>query len=281
MPLDTAWVALCIQPRIGGKTLRALLRHFGSAEAVLAAEGAALREVPGVGQTIAQGIQAIDRAQVQAQLVQWEAQGVRLLPWDATGYPAALHDLDDEPPLLFLRGAHVPADWARMVAIVGTRRADGDMRGLAQRLGAELAQRGWWVVSGMALGIDEAAHWGALSAAEGRTVAVLGSGVLNVYPHNPSLEARIVQQGLLLGENAPDATVNAARLVARNRLISALAQHIIVVQTDVDGGAMYAARAAQRLGRKLYALGVPTSGNLQLLKEGAGYIAPDLRELPL
>jgi DNA processing protein len=103
-----------------------------------------------------------------------------------------------------------------------------------------------------------------------------------VYPQqNQALAKRIMQRGALIGENHPDATPNAPRLVSRNRIISGLCQHVIVVETEIDGGAMYAARTAIAQGRKLHVVGLPASGNLQLLKEKARYIAPDLQILTL
>ena len=275
MPLDRAWVALSLMRHVGSKTLHALTQHFGSTEAVLQASAEELQAVRGVGKKIAESITAIDRAQVERKIQAWQASGVMMLPTDAAHYPQPLHTLEDAPATLFIRGDHFPHPWRPAAAIIGTRNPSQEARKTAFDLGASLAAQGWIIVSGLALGVDEAAHKGALST-NGLTVAVLGGGVLNVYPRqNYELARKIMESGALLGENAPDADASPPRLVSRNRIISGLCQHVIVVETSINGGAMYAAKAAITQGRTLHAVGYPASGNLQLLKEGARYIPPD------
>jgi len=279
--LDTAWVALSLLRHVGSKTLRALVAEFGSAEAVLKATERELLAVRGVGAKIASAIQQIDLSHVEAQIAQWQAQGVQLLPRDHPLYPPPLLHIDDEPPTLFVRGQW-PLPWEKSAAIVGTRRPTPDAQQTALQLGQRLAAAGWLVVSGMALGIDAAAHQGVLQAAQGHTVAVWGSGVLHLYPpQHAALAAQIAARGAILSENAPDADATAPRLVSRNRLISGLCQQVIVVETDATGGAMYAAKAARAQGKTLYAVGYPASGNLQLLRDGAHYLAPDLGDFSL
>jgi DNA processing protein len=135
------------------------------------------------------------------------------------------------------------------------------------------------IVSGLALGIDTQAHIGALGA-RGRTLAVLGSGVLRVYPeHNLNLAEAILKQGALLSEIAPNAPPSPATLVARNRIISGLCDRLIVVETTVDGGAMYAARRAVEQGREVYTLDLGASGNRALIAEGARPLSLDLAEV--
>lgn len=278
--MDVHWIALSLLPNVGGKTLQALIAHFGSTEAVLQADKQALVQVRGVGPKIAEAICAIDLAAVEEQIQQWSQQAVSLSLAAHPDYPAALKTVDDAPPTLFVRGIVQPQ--ARAIAIVGTRSPGSEAQNIAFRLGKTLAEQGWIIVSGLALGIDSAAHQGALETTNGQTIAVLGSGVLNIYPEqNQALAEQIVQRGALLGENHPAATATAPRLVARNRIITGLCQHLIVVETEADGGAMYAARFALAQGRTLHAVGLPAGGNLQLLKERANYIAPDLQNLRL
>ncbi len=134
------------------------------------------------------------------------------------------------------------------------------------------------MISGLALGIDGAAHLGALAYPPGITSAVLGSGVLTVYPPQHRTLAQAIQgRGALLSETHPEAQPNAARLVARNRIISGLSEAIIVVQTEIDGGAMHAARRAFDQGRRVYTLASDASGNQALIDLGAVVITPDLR----
>lgn len=279
--IDAGWVALSLQRNIGGKTLRALLDHFGTVPAILAASPADLQQVRGVGPKIAQAITRIDTTATTRAMSRWQAAGVQIIPRDFDAYPANLLDLPDEPPTLFTRG-----DWEsylvdQAVAVVGTRNPTERSAALALSIGARLAAVEQTVVSGLAQGIDTAAHQGALSLRGGRTVAVLGCGVLTVYPPaNRGLANRILQQGALMCECAPDATPNAPRLVSRNRIIAGLVQSLIVVQTSANGGAMYAARAALSLGRTVYAVDSPADGNQTLLTEGAIALAPDLSNWP-
>ena len=140
----------------------------------------------------------------------------------------------------------------------------------------KLARAGCTIVSGMALGIDAAAHTSALEAG-GHTVAVLGSGVLNIYPpRNRWLASRILESGALVSEAHPRLAPNAQRLVSRNRIISALSGAVIVIESDVDGGAMHTARFAREQGRKVYTFRLPASGNQQLMRNGAAVLPSDL-----
>jgi DNA processing protein len=277
--LDSHWVALSLLRNVGIKTISALIETFGSAEAALQADSSALLKVRGIGKVTAAAIREIDLADVQRQLTLWHEQGITIRTAHTPDYPQALQALDDAPATLFIRGTLHPD--SKAVAIVGTRNPNDDARNIAFKLGKMLAEQGWTIVSGLATGIDTAAHEGALSVG-GHTIAVLGGGVLNIYPEeNLALANRILESGALVGENHPDATPNPPRLVSRNRIISGLCQQVIVVQTGIDGGAMYAAKSAIAQGRTLHAVGLPASGNLELLKNNARFIAPDLQHFAL
>ena len=274
----TPWVALSLSRHIGGKTLRALLAQFDNDPyGVLAAEEDALRDVPGVGPAIARHIQQIHLPSVAEAITRWQEAGVLILAQRDPAYPAALLELEDEPPTLFVRGDWDPARLDGAVAVVGTRDPSPEAVELATRLGAQLAESGRPVVSGLARGIDAAAHRGALAVPGAYVLAVLGSGVLNVYPpeHAPLAEA-VRRGGALLCEVSPDATVSTPGLVARNRIISGLSEAVIVVETADDGGAMHAARRALAQGRAVYAVDNGASGNRALLANGAHPVAPDL-----
>lgn len=277
-PLNPAYVALGLVRHIGGKTLKALLAHFdGDANAVLAADVKDLRRVPGIGAKIAAGIKAVDLAAVEAAITRWNAAGVTILTLDDVAYPSALKTLPDAPPLLFTVG-DLPASPFKAAAVIGRRRIDKTMHETVNTLAATLAESGYVVVSGLAYGVDHAAHQGALSGRDGRTVAVLGGGVLNVYPReHVELAEAIKGRGALICEAAPEAGVNAAALVARNRIITGLCEAVIVAETEIDGGAMHAARFARAQGRRLYTLDLPASGNRALIAAGAAVI--DLKRL--
>jgi DNA processing protein len=278
----TGWVTLSLADRLGSKTLRALLDHFdGDYAAIFRADSAALQRVPGVGPRIAENILALDQAEISRALDEWQAAGVHVWPAVNPHYPARLRPLADAPATLFVRGQQ-PTPAGRSVALVGTRQPSERAAATARQLACELAGRGYTIISGLARGVDTEAHLGALKAAGGHTLAVLGCGVLNIYPpDNLRLAEAILRTGALLSEVRPDAGPSSARLVARNRIISGLSDALIVVETGADGGAMYAARWARDQGRPVYALDYPASGNRALIDSGAIPISPDLRRLDL
>lgn len=258
-----------------------LLAHFGSVEAILAADAVALQQVSGVGKKIAASICTLDVLQIEREMQTWQAAGVYLILSQSITYPSRLLKLEDEPPTLFTRGTMIaPSLWGRTVGVVGTRTPTPRAAGMALTIGAQLARHQITVVSGMALGIDAQAHRGALSMQQGLTLAVLGGGVLNIYPsEHTALAQQIMESGALFSENHPFATATASRLVARNRLIAALSDALIVVETSARGGAMYAARAAQSLNKPIYTFALPADGNQALLQAGAIALSDDLREL--
>jgi DNA processing protein len=279
--VDTAWVALSLVDRVGGKTLRALLSHFNyNPAAVLAASAEELQSVPGIGPKIAESIRAINLARVEQAIPAWERGGVRIITLQERAYPARLRALDDAPPTLFVRG-NWQLNMDKAVAVVGTRNPSPEARRTAEDLGAELAVRGYAVVSGLAVGVDAAAHLGALVVPDAYPVAVLGSGVLNIYPpSNAQLAVAVLQHGAMVSELHPFAGAGASGLVARNRITSGLSDAVIIVETAVDGGAMHAARFARAQGRTVYAIDTQASGNRALIDGGAIPLRPDLGDLP-
>ena len=281
--VDAEWIALSLTPRLGGKTFRALRKYFDNdLSAILSADAKQLRAVPRIGPKIAQSIQRIDLETTRRAIARWQKAGVNILTIDDSGYPAALRDLDDAPPTMFSYGTWPESNNRTACAIVGTRRPTSDAYSFAQNLSQTLAQRGELIVSGLTLGIDAAAHIGALATGDGITVAVLGSGVLNLYPsENDALaQAIITRGGALLSEVSPDAPVGAPGLVSRNRLITGLSDRVIVVETAPDGGAMHAARFARLQGRTVYAVENDAPGNRLLLSNGAISLLPDSEKLP-
>jgi len=267
------WVALSIGARLGRQTIARLIAHCGSLEAIFTATPETLRQVKGVGPKTSAAIVAIRLDQVEALLAEVAAQGVHAIACEDKGYPANLKQIDDPPPALFMRGSILPVD-ARAVAIVGTR--DPSRRGeeLAYTLGYELARRGWTIVSGLALGIDMLAHQGALDAG-GRTLAVLGGGLLNIYPpNNQSLADKIAGAGALLSETHPRASVSPQTLMARNRVTSGLSRAVIVVEAHADSGSVSTARRAWAQGRGVFAAsGGDDAGCAALLRDGAAAIS--------
>lgn len=274
----TQEVALGLVPRLGAKTLRNLRDRFDDDwDAMLAADETKLLEVPGVGVKIARGIAGIDLAETARDISIWEGQGIQVLtPSDPDElYPPSLRGIPDHPLVLFVRGKWHSDLWREAMAIVGTRRPSPKAESIALQLAAKLARAGRAVVSGLALGIDAAAHDGAMQAG-GASLAVLGSGLLHVYPpQNEDIAKRLRQAGALISEVRPDLPTNAQRLVSRNRIISAMSSEVTVVESDEDGGAMHAARFAREQARPIYACDLPAAGNQMLIQQGAKVMPDD------
>ncbi len=280
---ETQWLALSLSPNIGAATLKNLLAYFDQdLNAILAAPASELMRVRGLGAKLASEIKAIDLDRLRQDVKSWRAQGIKILLRGAENYPPPLNCLGDLPLALFASRL-LPADiWSNAVAIVGTRAPSKEARYLTLQLAMQLAREGRAVVSGLALGIDTAAHTGALSA-DGITVAVLGSGICRVYPEaNRQLAARIQQKGALLSETRPHWGAKAQRLVARNRIISGLSRAVIVVESREAGGAMYTAQFAREQGKPLFTFDLGASGNQRLIAEGAAVLrrGDPLRDLP-
>lgn len=254
-----ALVALSQVPGVGPARLRALVAAFGTAEAVMGAPTGALAEVPDVGRKTARAIRAFDDFDaVDAQLERAERGGAYLLPVQDACYPELLRHIYDPPPFLWVRGRVLRQD-ARALAIVGTRRASEYGRRWAEEFAYELGQRGFTIVSGLAYGIDGAAHRGALRAGA-RTLAVLGSGVDRIYPTRHTQLARDIvesDQGALVSEFPLGAAPDAANFPRRNRIISGMAHGTLVAEAYETGGALITARLAVEQNREVFALPSP------------------------
>jgi DNA processing protein len=198
--------------------------------------------------------------------------GIRVVPLDSEDYPESLRTVPDAPLVLYAAGAGVP--WENSVAIVGSRAPTPPGMEFAGLLASELAAAGWTVVSGMARGIDAAAHEGALRGG-GKTAAVLGCGVDVVYPPEAGrLRARILGRGALLSEYPPGGPPLPRHFPARNRIISGISRGVVVVEAPSRSGALITARIALDQGREVMAVpGNPlfphTAGSNRLIREGA------------
>ena len=199
--------------------------------------------------------------------------GIRALPLTANSYPLSLRALADPPPVLLIRGD--PADLGRpSIAIVGARAATSYGRGVAEELGCALAEAGFVVVSGLARGVDAAAHRGAL-AAPGRTLAVMGSGPDRVYPpEHRELAERIARSGAVISELPLGRPPAAPHFPLRNRLISGLVQAVVVVEARRKSGSLITARHALNQGREVLVVpgridSIHAAGSNALLRDGA------------
>jgi DNA processing protein len=241
---------------------------------VFAATTAELAALAGVGPRLAKAIRdAADTTEADAVLGLCRDRGVAMLTEGAANYPPLLGRIDDPPGLLFVRGSIEPCD-SLAIAIVGSRHATAYGRRVAWQLANGLARAGYTIVSGLARGIDAAAHRGALDAG-GRTLAVLGNGVLNVYPpEHADLAVEVIARGALLGEAPPLAPPLPGCFPRRNRIVSGLALGVVVVEAAERSGALITARLAGEQGREVFAVPGPVDARLSrgchaLIREGA------------
>ena len=264
---------------LNSRALHALLSEFGSPQAVLEASLASLARV--VGPALAAALR--DRTPTPAieHMLAWSAvSGNHLLTWDDPRYPRSLLELGDAPVLLFCKGDPLLLN-APAIAIVGSRNASPAGLLVAEEFAAALASAGLTVISGLALGIDAAAHRGALRALAGigqqsaSTIAVIGTGIDRVYPpRNRGLAHQIAKRGAIVSEFPLETPPFAGNFPRRNRLISGLAQGVLVVEATLGSGSLITARLAGEQGREVFA--IPGSihspfskGCHKLIREGA------------
>jgi DNA processing protein len=260
------WLRLIRSENVGPVVFRQLLERYASAAAALQALPELARRAGGRRQ-----IRLCSPAEAEAEMTAARKAGVHLIALCEPAYPAALRSLDDAPPVLAVLGnleaLHLPA-----VGIVGARNASANGRRLARQLAAELAGAGLAIASGMARGIDTAAHLGALPRP---TVAVLAGGVDVVYPpENAALHADIARDGAVIAEMPLGTEPQARHFPRRNRLISGLCLGVVVVEAAKRSGSLITARFAGDQGREVFAVpGSPldprAGGCNQLLREGA------------
>ena len=267
-------VRLSLVSGVGPRTRQKLLARFGSPAAVLAAAPSELRATEGVGPKLSERITAAGREiDAEAEIALCRKHGIAILTEADPQYPRMLREIPDPPGLLFVRGALRPED-GLAIGIVGTRHGTSYGLRQADRLAASLARSGLTIISGLARGIDAAAHRGAL-AARGRTLGILASGVLAIYPpEHAGLAEQVTAQGALVSEQPPRSAPLAGTFPQRNRLISGMSLGVIVVEAGDRSGALITARHAMEQGRDVFA--VPgnvdsraSRGCHRLLRDGA------------
>ena len=266
------WLTLAMVPGVGSTHFIRLLARFRSPGEVLRAGEGALAGVvrPALAKQIAQYADVVDIDDQERRMAEYE---VELVTLNDTLYPPRLGEIYDPPLVLFTRGKLLEED-ENSVAVVGTRRATPYGIRMAEKLGRELAARGVTVISGMATGIDSAAHRGALEVG-GRTIAVLGNGVDIVYPQqNADLMHAIIQQGCVISEFPMGINPAKGHFPRRNRIMSGMTLGAVVVQAPLRSGALITANSAAEQGREVFAVpgdvGVRASeGPHALIREGA------------
>lgn len=288
-----AWLRLLQAPGIGRETARRLLAAFGSPQGVLAADAVALAQVAGPRAQAAFAAALAPAEELTARAWEWLHGGDQrhVLTLGDPAYPAPLLESPDPPLVLFVRG-RLEALRQPSVAVVGSRRPTAQGRDHARQFAHTLATEGWVVVSGLALGVDAAAHVGALDAG-GTTVAVMGTGPDRLYPaRHADLARRIADRGALVTEFMPGAPPLPEHFPQRNRIIAGLSQGTLVVEAALQSGSLVTARLANEAGRDVYAipgsvLSEQSRGCHALIREGARLIETpaelvgELRQAPL
>lgn len=259
---------------VGPRTWVLLMERFGTPENALAASVSQLQEVDGVGPKLAAAIYAARNSPAaQKELTRCRELQVQLLPKGCTGYPEWLGEIPDPPPVLYAKGDFAARDHLAL-AIVGSRRCTLYGQQQAERLAGQLARAGVTIVSGLARGIDGVAHRGALQAG-GRTIAVLATGVVEIYPpEHEDLAREISSHGVVVSESPLGQAPTPGMFPQRNRIISGLSLGVIVVEAARNSGALHTARHAMEQGREVFAVpgridSLASEGCHDLIRDGA------------
>ena len=277
MTAREALITLNLIPGLGSVRVRALLEYFGTAELVLSAPQEMLRQVPRVGDAVAASIADWKHCtEVHAEMDCAERAGVCITTFLDEDYPDALRTMSDPPVVLYSYGKWKQDDAARAVAVVGTRMASPYGLGCARNFSRELADRaGCCIISGLARGIDTAAHLGALEG-QGRTIAVMGGGLSSIFPpENADLARRIADgNGAVVSEFPMNMRPSRNTFPQRNRLVAAWSRATVVVEAGARSGALHTAGLAAEYGKTVFAVpghvgSVSSSGCHKLIRDGA------------
>ena len=269
------WIAMSRVPQVGSARLRQLRHHFGSIEAAWTASARELRASGIDGHAVEQICQSRTEYAVYEELPRLREFGIKAYTEDDPGYPYLLRQIPDCPPVLYARGI-LPADEALTIAVVGTRRASPYGQQATREIVEELVAADAIVVSGMARGIDTAAHKATLDAG-GVTVGVLASGLDVVYPaENATLARRVLERGALVSEYPPGVRMRRENFLLRNRIMSGMSRGVVVVEAGERSGAIRTAADALEQNRDVFA--VPGSiyspssmGTNGLIQKGAAH----------
>ena len=259
---------------IGTKTYQALIERFGSSEAILDAPRAELEAVPGIGPKLATAVIETSRnIDITSEINLAKEKNVQIIPCTSDQYPKHLKTIYDPPLVLYVKGNILETDIIAL-AIVGARRCTYYGLSQAERFSRLLAQKGFCIVSGMARGIDAAAHRGAINS-NGRTIAVLGCGLGVIYPReNIELAEQITQHGAIVSELPMNTPPDFRNFPPRNRLISGLSLGVLVVESLLNSGSLITAQWALEQGKEVFAIpgnidNIYSRGTHKLIKEGA------------
>ncbi len=267
------WIGFNLIKGIGAVRMQGLVAYFGDLESAWRADPAHLTEA-GLGtKVIERVIQAREKVDLDQLWEKIESQGIKILTWQDEAYPPRLKEIDQPPPVLYIRGEYLPDDLFA-VAIVGTRRVTPYGRQVTEEIAAFLAANGMTVISGLARGVDAVAHSAALRAG-GRTIGVLGSGVDKIYPpEHRALAEQMMERGGIISDYAPGTPPDASNFPPRNRIISGLSLAVVVVEAGETSGALITAEFAAEQGREVFAvpgsiLAPQSKGTNKLIQRGA------------
>jgi DNA processing protein len=268
------WLALHLVPGLGNMTFKKLLDRFGDPAEVFRANLADLVQVEGLRKQVAQSIArrkfSLDPLNVLRDLEKYDA---RVVTFSDPTYPGPLREIHDPPMVLYTKGLPIPAKLT-LVAIVGSRNSTPYGVKTAENLAQGLARRGLGVVSGLARGIDSAAHWGCIEG-RGFSVGVLGTGIDSIYPQsNKKLFEAMVEKGSVITEFPLKTPPEPKNFPIRNRLISGLSRGVIVVEATMKSGSLITASVALEQGREVFAVpgsvhSFKSTGCHFLIKQGA------------
>ena len=271
------WIALHLIPGLGNVAGKKLLERFGTPQGIFDAKRSELMAVEGVRKGVAGKIANQEWESDPEKVFEIvKKNGSRPIPFGGPAYPTSLKEIHDPPFLLYVKGQDIPAGLT-MIGVVGTRNPTPYGSRVARDLSQGLARRGAGVVSGMARGIDSAAHWGCLEGL-GFTVAVIGTGIDVVYPaSNRKLSERIARKGAIVSEFPPGTPPEPKNFPIRNRIISGMSRAVLVVEANKKSGSLITAASALNQGRDVFA--VPGSVNSFksrgchfLIKQGAALV---------
>lgn len=267
------WIGFTYVRGIGAVRFRGLLNSFSDMQSAWNAPSSQLAEA-GLSQRIVENFQKV-RAQIDLERIWGNIQkaGIKVITWDDENYPRRLKEIDQPPPVLYILGElTVQDEWA--AAIVGTRRMTGYGRQVTEELVELLARHGVTVVSGLARGVDASAHQTALKHG-GRTIAVLGSGVDQIYPpEHRKLAEEIARNGAVISDYPPGTPPESNNFPPRNRIISGMSRVVVVIEAGITSGALITSTFAADQGRDVFALpgsiyANQSKGTNRLIQQGA------------
>jgi len=267
------WVGFNLIKGIGAVRMQGLVSYFGDLELAWKSSPAELAQA-GLGlkliERVVQAREGVDLDKVWEKI---EKQGIKILTWQDEAYPQRLKEIDQPPPVLYIRGEYLPDDLFA-VAIVGTRRVTPYGRQITEELSSFLGANGLTVVSGLARGVDAIAHQASLKAG-GRSLGILGSGVDKIYPpEHRALAEQMMERGAIISDYAPGTPPDASNFPPRNRIISGLSLAVVVVEAGETSGALITAEFAAEQGREVFAvpgsiLAPQSKGTNKLIQNGA------------